>query len=229
MLLHLRRHAIAYVALFLVLGGTSFAATKLGKGSVTNSKLARGSVTGSKIANNAVTGGKVKNGSLTHFDFRKGTLLQGPKGAKGDPGPSTGKAGGDLQGTYPNPTIKSLGAWTILSPGQCRIIADTAAWSTATKGTHALAYRVDRDGVVHMRGTVTCPKASNTSVVAGLPAAVRPLQDEYSPIVETVSPGTPAAAYTLIATDGSIEVVGKNPSAPGDFYSFNGVEFDTKH
>ena len=53
--------------------------------------------------------------------------------------------------------------------------------------------------------------------------------DEFAPIVETVTPGTPATAYAQIATDGSIQVVGKNPTAPGDFYSFDGVSFDSKH
>jgi hypothetical protein len=82
----IRRHlsyanVMATAAVFIALGGASYAATTIGKGSVTNSKLARGSVTGSKIANNAVTSGKVKNGSLSQSDFKKGTLLKGATGA----------------------------------------------------------------------------------------------------------------------------------------------------
>jgi hypothetical protein len=61
---HLRRHLIAYLALFVALGGTSYAAFKLPKNTV-----------GSKqIKNNAVTGSKVKNGSLTKADLKRGEI-----------------------------------------------------------------------------------------------------------------------------------------------------------
>jgi hypothetical protein len=66
-----RRNAIALVALFVALGGTSYAAIKLPANSVGTKQLRA----------NAVTGAKVRDHSLTAKDF-KGSV----KGAKGDRG-----------------------------------------------------------------------------------------------------------------------------------------------
>jgi hypothetical protein len=65
---------VALLALCLAVGGTAFAATKLGKnavktkniknGAVKESKLAANAVTESKIAGNAVTEGKIANGAV---------------------------------------------------------------------------------------------------------------------------------------------------------------------
>lgn len=73
---------VAYLALFVALGGTSYAAIT----------LKRGSVKGKHIARNAVTGPKVKDGSLRVGDFAAGQL---PRGERGEPGPpgETGPAG----------------------------------------------------------------------------------------------------------------------------------------
>ena len=89
---HLRRNAVAYLALFVALGGTSYAALKLPKNSVG----------GKQIKKNAVTGRKVKNGSLKAGDFAAGTLLKGDKGAPGDPGPFPGvlPRGKTVRGTF---------------------------------------------------------------------------------------------------------------------------------
>ncbi|HEX6713125.1 MAG TPA: hypothetical protein VF066_07060 [Thermoleophilaceae bacterium] len=90
---YLRRHHVALLALFVALGGTSYAATQLPKASVG----------AAQVKKNAISTSKVKNGSLRKEDFKSGQLPSGPKGDtgdkgdkgdKGDPGPA-GAAGAD--------------------------------------------------------------------------------------------------------------------------------------
>jgi hypothetical protein len=84
-LLHLRRNAVAYAALFVALGGTSYAAVKLPANSVGARQLRRG----------AVTAAKIKPHSLVLKDFRSGQIhdgTQGPAGHDGAQGPK-GDAG----------------------------------------------------------------------------------------------------------------------------------------
>jgi hypothetical protein len=75
-------NVIATLALFIALGGTSYAVTALPKNSVGTQQLKK----------NAVTGVKVKNGSLSSADFAAGTLLKGDTGASGATG-ATGATG----------------------------------------------------------------------------------------------------------------------------------------
>ena len=83
---------IAFVALFVALGGTGYAALALPKNSVDSKQIKRGAVNTSEIANNAVTGAKVRRGSLTASDFRTSSLPRGERGPAGAAGP-TGPAG----------------------------------------------------------------------------------------------------------------------------------------
>src|SRR5690349_719145 len=83
---HVRGHAVGYLALFIALGGSSYAAVRLTPGSVNSAAIAKRAVTHAKLARNSVTGGNVARGSLTASDFKAGTFLQGLKGDAGDPG-----------------------------------------------------------------------------------------------------------------------------------------------
>jgi hypothetical protein len=69
---------ISLVALFVALGGTTYAATSLPKNSVGTNQL----------KNNAVNSRKVKNHSLLAADFKPGQLRAGPTGKTGAQGPT---------------------------------------------------------------------------------------------------------------------------------------------
>jgi hypothetical protein len=86
---------VACVALVVALGGVSYAAGVLPKGSVGTAQIQKKAVTASKLRANSVNGLKVKNGSLAATDFKAGQLPQGPKGDPGAQGPKgdTGAAG----------------------------------------------------------------------------------------------------------------------------------------
>jgi hypothetical protein len=83
---HLRSNAIAYLALFVALGGTAYAVS-LPANSVGTKQLKKAAVTKKKIKRNAVTTRKVKNFTLRSEDFGPGVLLQGQAGPTGATGP----------------------------------------------------------------------------------------------------------------------------------------------
>jgi len=127
---HLRRNAVAYLALFIALGGTSLAAATVITGkdvknsSLTGKDVKNSSLTGKDIRVGSVNSGDVQDGSLLGQDFAPGQLPAGAQGPKGDTGAKGTDgtngidgtdgtdatingvaAGGDLTGSFPNPSI----------------------------------------------------------------------------------------------------------------------------
>jgi hypothetical protein len=107
---------VAYVALFIALGGTSYAAVKLPKNSVG----------ANQIKANAVGSSEVKNGTLRKGDFKAGDLpagpqgvqgVQGPPGLKGDKGDKgvTGSVGPATTRFFQNAADLAAGASTTLT------------------------------------------------------------------------------------------------------------------
>src|SRR5215211_467364 len=76
-------NVISVIALFVALGGASYAAVTLPKNSVGAKQIKKNAVGASEIKRSAVRTGEVKNGALRAEDFAAGQL---PKGPKGDPG-----------------------------------------------------------------------------------------------------------------------------------------------
>ena len=74
-------NVMATVAVFVALGGTSYAAAKITGADVRNNSLGK-----IDIKNGAIGSGEVRNKSLLARDFRDGQLPAGAKGDKGDKG-----------------------------------------------------------------------------------------------------------------------------------------------
>jgi hypothetical protein len=90
----IRQNAIALAALFVALGGTSYAALSLPAGSVGTAQLRNGAVTSKKIANGSITPAKLDartiGGSVRDWAFvnQDGTVIGGSRGTHVSLGPS---------------------------------------------------------------------------------------------------------------------------------------------
>jgi hypothetical protein len=74
-------NVMATVAVFIALGGTSYAAIK-----VTGKNVKDASLTGKDVRNSSITSTDIKNGSLLAKDVKAGELAGGTGGQNGQPG-----------------------------------------------------------------------------------------------------------------------------------------------
>jgi hypothetical protein len=172
---HLKSNLVAYLALFVALGGSSYAAVRLTPGSVHTSALAKGAVTHKKLAANSVSSRNVVNGSLTTADVKPGRGGKGPKGDRGNPGSpggayvggrarSTGSVGAP-HGTSTNVPL-SGDSWT-QEAGELDLIAGTMTVKAppACTGAFGNALVVSVDGKATTLGVPPqTPPSSSTTV-----------------------------------------------------------------
>jgi len=134
------------IAVFIALGGTSYA-------------VARNSVGPAQLRANAVTSAKVRNQSLTSKDLSSSTL-KSVRGMRGPAGPSgaTGPVGA------PGPAAAE--SWKALPFAN--------GWTNYDNFWESGAYRKDQLGIVHLRGLVTRASGPPAGFIATLPAGYRP-------------------------------------------------------
>jgi hypothetical protein len=185
---------VAYLALFVALGGTSYAAgSKL---------LPRNSVGSAQVINRSLLAGDFKKGQLPRgapgtrgVDGARGADgspgaqgpagtsgapgSQGAKGATGATGPATGPAGGDLTGNYPDPQLRS-GAVTPAEVGTipaARVglprgfVADNCLNSIPASSDTVVFWQTEDFDLSAMHPGTQCPAADPTGTRLTAPIA----------------------------------------------------------
>ena len=93
---------IALLALFVSLGGTSYAVSKIG-----TRQIANNSIRSDDLRNNSVQSKDIRDRSLLTKDFKRGQLPTGPRGPKGDTG-AQGAQGSDAANLIQGSTGEDL-------------------------------------------------------------------------------------------------------------------------
>lgn len=174
----LRRNVVAYIALFIALSGTSYAAVQLAPGSVRTRALANRAVTSKKLAPNSVTSRTIANGSLTRADFKRGLIVPGANGKAGPQGPR-GAAGGAFIGLQ----ARSTGSVTAPHGASTAIPLSSNSW-TQSKGELDL---LAGNATIHIPSS--CTGSFGNSLVVNV---------DGTPNTFAAAPATPAGSTVTV-------------------------------
>jgi hypothetical protein len=157
---------VATLALFIALGGASYAALKVPKKSVGTKQLKKNAVTTPKIKDQAVTAGKVKNGTLTGKQIASGSITGAQVNAS-------------TLGIVPTAqTANGLApseAWHLVgTPGEPPF---QHSWENAGTSEDPVGFYKDPAGIVHLTGEAWKGPANNA--MFQLPHGFRPGRERY--------------------------------------------------
>jgi hypothetical protein len=182
-------NVMATIAVFIALGGASFAALKLPKNSVGTKQLKK----------EAVTRGKVKKGTLTGAQINVSTLGTVPTADRANVAGTAGTAN----------SLAAPEAWhEVDQPGQPQFMN---GWSNYGIDFATAGFYKDVQGVVHLKGLIN--GSNDGTAVFFLPPGFRPSEIRSFPTTGT------AATSVSVYPDGEVRMscgtVGCAPSLEG--------------
>jgi len=201
-------NVVASLALFVALGGTSYAVTTLPRNSVGSAQVRDHSLKVADLSSEATVGlARGRRGPLGAMGVDGPAGPQGPKGDTGSAG-ATGPTG---PASSPEgwKTLDLVGSWVILG----------SQWATAQ-------YRREPAGRVSIRGVVT--KGGGVpvegDVIAILPVGYRPVMDE---VFGAMTGNYAVGGRVDITTAGQVVWIAGATGASGtnDYTSLSGISF----
>jgi hypothetical protein len=204
-------NVISTLALFLVLsGGAAYAASNLGKNSVGPKQLKKNAVTTAKIKNEAVTAAKVKKGTLTGAQINVSTLGTVPSATTATNATNAANAT-NAQHAQTADAIQAPEALHLVGePGEPHF---GPTWGNFGPEWSAVAFYLDREGVVHIQGTAS-GNGTKTRVFT-LPPGYRPAT--FQTFAATGNGDTPAAV--------AVDAKGEVNSNDQNLVALNGISF----
>ena len=212
-------NVVATLALFVALGGASYAAVALPKNSVHSKQIAKAAVRTGDLGRAAVTGAKLAPGAVTQAHISAGAV---GAGQLGDGAVGTGKlADGAVTAAKiaPPEALHHVGA-----AGEPGFNSNNQRlWSNIAGPGSNITYYKDQIGMVHLFGTALCApllaggcQVPQAGVIFTLPPGYRPPQTLDLPVVSGNSANPSGEIFIYgngSGSDGEILVHADN--APG--------------
>jgi hypothetical protein len=144
LLRHLARNAVAYLALSVALGGTSYAATAVPRNSIGTAQLHRNAVTSAKVKDRSLGTRDLSRSAIATLKGKAGPAgpagaagvagTAGPQGAKGDAGPAYAGwgRGGVTMGVSTDTTVAELAGTGGTGSGRLTLPATSRLYVTGT-------------------------------------------------------------------------------------------------
>ncbi len=168
-------NVIATIALFVALGGASYAAVKLPKNSVGTKQIKNKAITGAKIANGAVNGAKITPGSIAGSALNLASIGTVPSAAQA--ANATHAATADTA----TKAITAQRAETVPAPEALHVVTqfEPGCSATATENLGPVGFYKDAFGEVHLVGSTFCAAENVDAFI--LPPGFRPATEILQP------------------------------------------------
>ncbi len=201
---------VASIAVFIALGGTSYAVSQLPKNSVGTQQLKKSAVTSAKIKDGTIA--TVDLAAATRTALRGQTGATGATGAQGPPGPSVGAAAMSATVTTINASsteVVALGnaasasqSGPITVTQASRLLFSATVHLTRTSGPRAYATCKVQYGRAAAAGTATVIRDTDTanSAAAFLPADVGYADTPAATVAISGYQDVAAGSYNLLVT-----------------------------
>jgi hypothetical protein len=185
-------NVIATIALFIALGGASYAAVKLPKNSVGTKQ----------IKNNAITGAKIKNGAVAGAKIDVASLGQVPKAASATTASTAVTATNAVNASHAASASDAAiadSARALSAPEPVHLVTEFEnGFRNNGEGYEKAGYYLDRQCEVHLQGSIV---GNSPRIAFNLPEGFRPPGDIFASVPTGTAPG-----YTEILADGSVRV-----------------------